>query len=113
MLEGKDLEAFSLAIVEDMRERVRKIERMQKPNDRAFLRITHRLWVKIVQQSATETEGAPITQIITKGYNIGWKVWGKYESSMRRIHPRLDIFQNAWEKVVTQEFLDKLETRDR
>lgn len=68
-----------------------------------------RAWVRLVQQSAKAgRKPANAGQIVRKGGDIGWKVWGSFETSEARLKPRLEQFMRVVDTVVTDAFVKAL-----
>jgi len=85
----------------------RKISRIQRPEQ--LLRLLHRAWYRVVRDSAIHTRGAPAHQIVTQGYDIGWKIWGNRDKSRIRYNARIRLFRPIYDRLV-QRWLDQITT---
>lgn len=97
------------AIVQDCEEKIRDIE----ATPARVLRLIHRSWVSFVQKSAYTKRAASPGQIVTRGYEIGWKIWGKRPSSERRFNLRWIPFSQKINEILGIELQKVLEKGSR
>jgi len=99
-------DVFEQLAEDTIRHYEQRVRRIQSPKN--LLRTLHRAWVRVVQRSAVYTRGAPISHIVRQGYDIGWRVWGKYSKSKARFDVRMALFRPVYQRLVREWYLAQL-----